>query len=281
MRQRNNQEGSATFDQVFKAIGDPHRLKIIELLSDKAYNAGELLELIDIVQSTLSHHMKTLVEAGMVDSVRKGKCTYYTLNYENFLRAGDFLLSFRPDGDEKAEAEGSAVSPAAAESSRKKKKDEERQAAAAKKDDPSKEEDEEDKEIRGRDDDMNSSADREDSSPAEPAGKEDKDTGPGRSPEDIEENEEEGISEAEEKDAEDPGPGLGEAIESSDDDDSDSSLYSGYFEKKPLPKTDIIYQGRNPDNVKKKKDKDKNKDKEKDKYKDKGKKSKKGKKGKK
>ena len=61
MKQRSIQNERAAFDQIFKAVGDPHRLKIIQLLAEQELNAGELLQSIDIVQSTLSHHMKILI----------------------------------------------------------------------------------------------------------------------------------------------------------------------------------------------------------------------------
>jgi ArsR family transcriptional regulator len=42
------------------------------------------LQDLDIVQSTLSHHMKILCDSGLVDSYRDGKWMHYSLNQENF-----------------------------------------------------------------------------------------------------------------------------------------------------------------------------------------------------
>ena len=43
--------------RMFKAMSDENRLKILELLRKRDYNASELLEQMDFGQSTLSHHM--------------------------------------------------------------------------------------------------------------------------------------------------------------------------------------------------------------------------------
>ena len=65
------------YGALFRALGDPHRLQILELLQTREMNGTELLEKVDVVQSTLSHHMKTLCEAGLVLTRKEGKKTYY------------------------------------------------------------------------------------------------------------------------------------------------------------------------------------------------------------
>ena len=65
------------YGALFRALGDPHRLQILELLQSREMNGTELLEKVDVVQSTLSHHMKTLCEAGLVLTRKEGKKTYY------------------------------------------------------------------------------------------------------------------------------------------------------------------------------------------------------------
>jgi ArsR family transcriptional regulator len=115
MKQRSIQNERAAFDQIFKAVGDPHRLKIIELLAEQELNAGELLQSIDIVQSTLSHHMKCLVESGIVNARRNGKWTCYTLNTEVIHDAYDFLGQYlggtKKTGTGGTAAEDTADSP--------------------------------------------------------------------------------------------------------------------------------------------------------------------------
>ena len=65
--------------KLFKALCDEHRLAIIELLQSSEKCACDLLESISISQSTLSHHMKILVESGIVHARKDKKWTYYSL----------------------------------------------------------------------------------------------------------------------------------------------------------------------------------------------------------
>jgi len=65
---------------IFKAYSDESRLRIIEQLRVSELCACNLLEALPISQSTLSHHMKILVESGMVTQRKAGKWTYYALS---------------------------------------------------------------------------------------------------------------------------------------------------------------------------------------------------------
>lgn len=62
---------------VFKALCDETRLRVLELLHDGEKCACVLLEHLDIGQSSLSYHMKVLVESGIVASRPEGKWTHY------------------------------------------------------------------------------------------------------------------------------------------------------------------------------------------------------------
>jgi len=77
MNTENKYENNA---RVFKALCDPNRLKIIEMLQYGERCACEILEDLQIGQSTLSHHMKILCDSGLVDGRREGKWMYYSLN---------------------------------------------------------------------------------------------------------------------------------------------------------------------------------------------------------
>ena len=68
--------------KVFQALSDPNRLKIIEMLQSRERCACEILEDLNIVQSTLSHHMKILCDSGLVASSRYGKWMHYSLSKE-------------------------------------------------------------------------------------------------------------------------------------------------------------------------------------------------------
>ncbi len=66
--------------KVFKALCDPNRLMIIEMLQSGERCACEILEDLHIGQSTLSHHMKILIESGLVGGRREGKWMFYSLS---------------------------------------------------------------------------------------------------------------------------------------------------------------------------------------------------------
>ena len=72
-------EPAARMAEVAKALGDPIRLQLVDVLRKHAGKVCvcELVPLFDIAQPTLSHHLKKLREAGIVDSERRGLWAYY------------------------------------------------------------------------------------------------------------------------------------------------------------------------------------------------------------
>lgn len=77
--------------KVFKALCDPNRLAILELLRSGEKCACVLLERLDLKQSGLSYHMKILCESGIVVSRQEGKWTHYRLSGEGRDRAVELL----------------------------------------------------------------------------------------------------------------------------------------------------------------------------------------------
>ena len=67
---------------ICKVLGDTNRLEIIQMLSDGEKCGCKLLERFEITQTTLSHHMKILIECGLVNQRKEGKWHYYSLNCE-------------------------------------------------------------------------------------------------------------------------------------------------------------------------------------------------------
>jgi len=70
---------------VFKALSDPARVKLVSLIA--ASDGGEacicdLTEPLGLSQPTVSHHMKLLVESGLVSRDQRGKWAYYRVNAE-------------------------------------------------------------------------------------------------------------------------------------------------------------------------------------------------------
>ena len=68
--------------KMLKAISDPKRLRIVDMLSCGEQCACKLLEAFAVTQPTLSHDMKVLVEAGIVNCRREGKNIYYSLDHD-------------------------------------------------------------------------------------------------------------------------------------------------------------------------------------------------------
>lgn len=77
--------------KMLKAMSDPKRLRIVDMLSCGELCACEILEAFHITQPTLSHDMRVLSEAGIIQDRREGKNIYYTLNSENLANMHDTL----------------------------------------------------------------------------------------------------------------------------------------------------------------------------------------------
>lgn len=65
---------------VFKALADPTRRKILELLREKPMTAGDLADQFLVSKPTMSGHFNVLSQAGLVDKVRSGTTITYSLN---------------------------------------------------------------------------------------------------------------------------------------------------------------------------------------------------------
>ena len=67
--------------EIFRALGDPHRVKIVNLLATSAVPVCvcTLTEPLGLSQPTVSHHMKKLLDVGLVEREQRGKWAYFTL----------------------------------------------------------------------------------------------------------------------------------------------------------------------------------------------------------
>ena len=68
------------FQQTFKALSDPTRREILQLLKGGRMSAGEIVDHFPMTGATISHHLAVLKSAGLVDVEREGKYLYYELN---------------------------------------------------------------------------------------------------------------------------------------------------------------------------------------------------------
>jgi ArsR family transcriptional regulator len=74
-------EEAAATAELFKALGDPARVRIVNLLAaaGEPVCACNLNEPVGLSQPTVSHHLKKLVEAGLLDREQRGKWAYFSL----------------------------------------------------------------------------------------------------------------------------------------------------------------------------------------------------------
>lgn len=104
---------------VFKAFSDESRVKILGLLKEGEMCGNAILEQMQIGQSTLSHHMKLLVESGIVTGRKDGKWTYYSINKAGGEVAKQMLEEIMDAKDVKAEPQPGSAKPAKAAPKRK------------------------------------------------------------------------------------------------------------------------------------------------------------------
>ncbi|WP_216915081.1 ArsR/SmtB family transcription factor [Nocardia noduli] len=88
-------EAAAELASVFKALSDPVRLRLLSAIAARAGQEAcvcDLSEGIDLTQPTISHHLKVLREAGLLESQRRASWVYYRIVPEALQRLSDTLL---------------------------------------------------------------------------------------------------------------------------------------------------------------------------------------------
>jgi len=80
--------GAERIAQLFKAMADPHRVRIMNILAGRSGAACvcELTGELELSQPTVSHHLKKLVGAGLLHRTQRGTWAYYSLNQEGLRR---------------------------------------------------------------------------------------------------------------------------------------------------------------------------------------------------
>ena len=67
-------------NRIFKALNDPIRREILDLLKEKDMNAGEIADNFNITKPSISYHLDLLKQADLVVSVKNGQYVNYSLN---------------------------------------------------------------------------------------------------------------------------------------------------------------------------------------------------------
>jgi len=83
-------------EKISKALGDPYRLKIMEMLKKKkdCMQCTTIVETVDLAQSTISHHIKQLVEADLLIAEKDGRNVRYQINKEMLGAYAHFLSQY-------------------------------------------------------------------------------------------------------------------------------------------------------------------------------------------
>ena len=79
----------------FHALSDPLRLQILELLREQELCVCDLCDRLNVTQSKLSFHLKTLKDAALVRSRQESRWIYYSLNLAQFVALEQYLAEYR------------------------------------------------------------------------------------------------------------------------------------------------------------------------------------------
>jgi len=80
-------------DNLFKALADPNRRKILQLLKKKNMSVSDILEHFSFTQASLSHHLDILKRADLVVTERQGQFIVYSLNTSVFDEITNSLMN--------------------------------------------------------------------------------------------------------------------------------------------------------------------------------------------
>ena len=81
-------------DAALKALAEPHRRAIMQLVSHDARSVGDIASHLDITPQAVSRHLKVLHEAGLVDERREGTRHLFLVNPGGFAAVQEFLADF-------------------------------------------------------------------------------------------------------------------------------------------------------------------------------------------
>lgn len=88
-------------ERIFKALGDPVRLKIVKMLAENGEMCVcRILPALDMTQPAVSHHMAVLRIAGLVNSRKQGQWVHYSLSKERLAEAAGYFEELTKDMNE-------------------------------------------------------------------------------------------------------------------------------------------------------------------------------------
>lgn len=96
-----NADQAVALASIFKALGDPVRLRLLSMIASRQGNqmcVCELTPAFELSQPTISHHLKLLRQAGLIDSERRGTWVYYRVVPATLERLATVLRISQPAG---------------------------------------------------------------------------------------------------------------------------------------------------------------------------------------
>lgn len=88
-----------SINDIFKALSDPTRRKILMLLKEKDLTAGEIASHFNMSKPSISHHLNILKHGELVQDDRKGQHIYYSLNTTVFQDVTRWFFHFMDKND--------------------------------------------------------------------------------------------------------------------------------------------------------------------------------------
>lgn len=85
---------SSSMIRLFRALGDPNRLQVLRLLTERDWYLTELATKLDLSKPTMKHHLALLRAAGLVTVIEEGSLTYYRLRRERLTEGGSELRRY-------------------------------------------------------------------------------------------------------------------------------------------------------------------------------------------
>ena len=82
-------------NELFKALGDENRRKILKLLKEGSKNVGEILSHFDMTGASLNHHLNSLKQANLVQSEKKGQNIIYSINITVFQEVLEWIYDIK------------------------------------------------------------------------------------------------------------------------------------------------------------------------------------------
>ena len=94
---------------VFRALSDPARLRIVEVMKSGECSVGDVVDRLDIQQSGVSRHLRILAEAGIVQMRPDGQKRLYSLRREAFEQLEAWIARYRRHWDARLDRLGAAL----------------------------------------------------------------------------------------------------------------------------------------------------------------------------